>query len=176
MLTFLISLLHGFAWAIGGEKHFGKWRRGILVSIPCFLMGLVVKSHWWYYLSILAAFWPVFQSLFYDIAIKMIYPDTGTTSVWSKILGWTLNFVNGFIVGTMPALLFYSNMIWINGLVCQALCGLFFCWAVFQSNSLKLQFDIDIRIGEVKIFCLKDTWWFACWVFGILSGLTYFLY
>lgn len=169
-LILIPAILAAFAWSIGGEKYFGKARRSMLL-VPVFcLKALALGAPWWTYVAIIANFY-TYQALFYDMAIKMIYPDGGgDPGAWSKILGWILNFVNGLIAGVFPFVLYLSmGKIW-HSLIALVVSGLGWCFAVWLSNSMKMKWNGCTRIAEVKVWCPADSWWWACWVFGLIIG------
>jgi len=172
---FIVPILNAFAWAIGGEKYFGKWKRGVLCAIPAVIAGLIVHASIVYYALIIMSIW-LFQMLFYDKCIKLVWPDSGNNPpLISRLVGICGLFFNGVVGGIMPILFQARNISHTNSLITTAICGFGFVYVCYQSNVLKLSYPICVSLEEVKIFCLKDTWWFACFVFGLLSGLCYLL-
>ena len=168
-MKYILMVLMGFAWAIGGEKYFGRWRRGVLISIVSVLIGLVIGVPWWG-LLILASMFYIYQALFYDMGIKLIWPDPNTQQERNKILGWLILFCNGLICGLYPMAIQLFQCKWIMAGVALIGSGLGFCLISWLSNGLKWGWNGCTRIGDVKVWCPKDTWWWACWLYGIILG------
>ena len=166
-MNLLIILLCGFAFAIGGEKYFGKWRRGVLIFIPVAIHGLIHNMVWHYFLIQAILSYAIYQGLFYDICIKFIYPQPHEPQcVWLGRLGCI---VNGMMVGLHPAVYQWYQGSISNALLFPLWLGFAFLFCVWLSNSMKISLPICIKLGEVKVFCLQDSWWFVCFIFGLSS-------
>jgi len=173
-MIMLLGILSAFCWAIGGEKYFGKWRRSALMVLPFCLKAWTFGAEWWTYVAIVANFY-TYQAFFYDDCIKMIYPDPNAKkrTTLQKVLGWLGCFANGMIAAVFPLVLYASMGYVAHGLVTLLIGGLGFCLAVWLSNGLKFTLPLgDIRIGEVKIWCPQDSWWLACFILGLIIGLS----
>lgn len=171
IVTVLVALLlGGFAWAIGGEPHFGKWRRGMLLLIPFYIMGVLNHLHWSYYITMLVLSPLLYQMLFYGMCT-----DDGISQpeLWKKILGWIGLFLNGVICGFGVVAFYIFKYIAIGiapvlNIAALVLAGLYFVLISLMSNRWHIIGPFCFKIGDVKIFCLADSWWLACFVYGIL--------
>jgi len=161
----MLALLCGFAWAIGGEKYFGKWRRGILVAIPFLIAGIGLP--WWYHIGILALIWPIYQALFYDECIKLIWPDSGEELHPETESGISGLLVNGFLVSLMPALYCFATSKSLSFVLLGVIWFPFICWL---SNRWHIKLPGIIKIGGVKIWGGQDSWWLSCFLYGIIVG------
>lgn len=174
MIGIILCILTGFAWAIGGEKYFGKWRRGMLVAIPFAIKGILMGAHWWYYPVLLFLAWASYQALFYDECIKLIWkdPNTPDTTVWQRVLGWGGLAVNGLISGFIPLALYFQAGFFPKGLIAVGILMVAFPFICWLSNGLKFKFNsICVVYCGVKLWCPEDTWWLACWIFGLILGV-----
>ena len=128
----VIILLYGFAWAIGGEKYFGKWRRGILVFVPILIHGLINNFVWYYYLIQALACYLIYQALFYDRCIKLIWPDSGTPLPWMVWVGRVGLILNGMLCGINIFILQYKYMGILSAFLLTIWSGFMFlaccCW------------------------------------------------
>ena len=172
-MMFLVPIMMFFAWPIGGEHYFGRWRRGILVSIGALFAGWITGIHWTYYPLILVLVWPTYQLLFYDKAVKWIWPDSGEMAPLEKIVGYIGLFINGAICGSWPMIFHFYHKNWTMGIISIILCGIAFMVVCWISNTYENCFKVCIRLGQVKIFCPADMWWFACGLFGACLGGMY---
>lgn len=159
-MKILLVLLMGFAWSIGGEKYFGRWRRGVLVSIVSIGIGIVSGIPYWALGALIPMFY-IYQALFYDMGIRMIWPGAGDKK--NVLLGLLILFANGVICGAFPAVIKQSVVL----VIFSGFAFIFICWL---SNSLKWGWNGCYRISEVKVWCPQDTWWWACWIYGIILG------
>ena len=124
-MMLLLVILMGFAWAIGGEHGFGKWRRGVLISLVSVLMGIVLGISWWA-LFMLGCMFYLYQALFYDICIQLVW---GTGRSWiEKVLGWLGLLGNGMICGLFPMVINFSQGKFISGTVALVLSGIGFAF------------------------------------------------
>lgn len=168
-LDMVFSFMMAFAWAIGGEKYFGKWKRGMLVAtvttLYCMCSGI-----WWEVIPLIFVLgWALYQALFYDDCIQMIWD--GSQPWWRKLLGYCGLFVNGWLCGLIPAVVAAAQGDWWWAAVVPLVTGVAFIEICYMSNALKYHFNGCYKIGEVKIWCPGDSWWYACWVFGLVLGL-----
>ena len=168
MKLILISLM-GFAWAIGGEKYFGKWKRGILVSAVSIAIGVYLSLPW-YALVTLGAMFYLYQLLFYDMGIKMIWPAPYTAQNRDKLLGWLILIANGLICGLFPMTIRLFQAQWVRSGIDLILAAIGFCLICILSNGLKWSWNGCLRVKEVKIWCPADSWWWACWIYGLILG------
>ena len=168
----VLTLLMGFAWAIGGEHLFGKWKRGVLVSLVSVGIGLVVGVPWWGLLAVAGMFY-LYQALFYDMAIQMVW--TPQSPWYTKLAGWFLLFVNGLMCGLLPLVLWVSQGLWLKGVIAAVISGIGFMFICWLSNGLKWGWNgcyrINVGTGQISYWCPKDTWWWACWLYGIILGV-----
>lgn len=167
-LVFLVLMF--FAWAIGGEEGFGKWKRGMLVLIPMTLLGLF-KLPWYLLILQVPLMWAVYQALSYDDGINLFYNDIG----WKKWLGASEITINGgicyltslaFILDCGEAFRFV-----LAGLVCVAT----FWLAVALSNDKRFS---DYRLWlltnapSYKYLNFKDSWYVSEGIIGMGIGLS----
>ena len=166
----VISILCGFAWAIGGEQGFGKWKRSLLVALVFALKGLLVGIHPLYYIALIPLAYS-YQLLFYDRAIKLIYPDLGKTDWIDKAFGWSLVALNGMIAAVFPYIYYSFRGDVYTALTSLCVGGLGFCAVVFLANTVKLKFPYCYRWKGIKLLCPEDSWWLSSFLFGILLGV-----
>jgi hypothetical protein len=159
----IFAILMAFAWAIGGEKYFGKWRRGVLVAILSVLLGIYLQLAW-YWILILAGMFYLYQALFYDDAIKLIWEDHNP-------MGWPILFINGAICGLYPAVIWAARGHWLYGWYHAMAAGAAFCFICWLSNGLKWSWNGCKRIYGVGWWCPADAWWWACWIYGLILGV-----
>jgi len=164
----IFAILMAFAWAIGGEKYFGSWRRGVLISLVSLGIGLCMNIPIWANGALVAMFY-IYQALFYDDGIKLIW-EPGH-SVKDKVIGWMILFINGAICGAYPFIIWGSQGLWIKGLIYVVISGLAFCFICWLSNGLKWCWNGCKRVKEVGIWCPADAWWWACWIYGAILGV-----
>ena len=169
----LLVILCGFAWAWGGEKYFGKWRRGVLVAIPFIIAGLLKGFGWMYFVGITILIWPVYQCLFYGACIHLIWPSSGEELHPDTEFGIMGLMVNGLMISTMPILycIYEGNMY--KAIVMSVICIVGFPFVCWLSNRCKFSFPGDIRIWEVKIYCPSDAWWLAELCVGGCLGICF---
>jgi hypothetical protein len=161
----ILAIFMAFAWAIGGEKYFGKWRRGVLVAALSVVIGFAMQITWWG-IGLLAAMFYIYQLLFYDDGIKAIWGDANLRE-W---VGWAILLINGWICGLYPFVIWGSQGDWMKGLLCMSISGFAFCFICWLSNGLKWSWNGCYRIKEVGIWCPGDAWWWACWIYGLILG------
>lgn len=174
MILFVLWL--AFAWPIGGEKYFGRSRRGWLLLPAIIVHGLVSGMPWYYYVAQAGLAWGIYQALFYDDCIKMIWPDSGdwaSVPWWGKGIGWAGLTLNGLLISAQPVLFWVLRGKCLHaGLVALALM-VAFPLACVMSNDWKASFPYCERMGGVKILCPADSWWLACMFVGFVLGLCF---
>ena len=170
-MLILLTILTGFAWAIGGEHFFGKWRRGVLVSLCMVGIGLVVGIPWWALIGLAGMFY-LYQALFYDMGIQLVW--TPGSPLLDRVMGWMILAVNGLICGLMPLLIWYSQGEWVKGTIAISLSAIGFPFICWLSNGLHWGWNGCKRLWfgseSVKWWCPADTWWWACFLYGIILG------
>lgn len=173
----IIPVLNGFAWSIGGEHYFGRWRRGVLVAIPSLLAGILGHSTLWYYVAVLALFYPVYQMIRYDDAIQWCWPEGSEPNKWYlKVAGWCWLAVNGVLAGLMPFAYFMLKGFYVKAGITGLICAGGFCFICWLSNGLKFKPRLGtIKWGLVQIWGGDDPWWVACFIFGLIRGGCYLL-
>ena len=174
-MTILLAMMTAFAWAIGGEKYFGKWRRGMLVAIPFAIKGALSGVAWWYYPALAVLAWATYQALFYDERIKMIWPDPNVAprTTWQKVLGWLGLFTNGALASAIPCFYWACVKNFLRIPMALMVCGLGFMFICWLSNEKKFKFNSYCVVYDgVKLWCPEDCWWLACWIFGWIVGLS----
>lgn len=158
----LLAILMAFAWAIGGEKYFGKWRRGVLVAAVSVVMGIGMHLPLLWLIALAAMFY-LYQLLSYDKAIGMIWDNHNPA-------GWVILFLNGAICGAYPALINGARGDWVGALFSVVAAGVGFCLACWLSNGLKWSWNGCYRVKDVGVWCPGDAWWWACWIYGLILG------
>lgn len=168
-----LVVVGGLGWSLGGEKYFGRWRRGAVLLLQPVVLGLVYGFPWWAFGFMFLASYFAYQMLSYDRAIYYIYdkPVSAPGAVfWNIVL-----FGNGLLCGIVPSMYLryrfgVSDLRTTIVLLYMGLGFPFICWL---SNRLKISIPICIRHKEVKVFCPADSWWFACWIYGIMLAVLY---
>jgi len=79
------------AWAIGGEYRFGKGKRGLLLAIPLTIYGIGIIP-WWALVAQVGFLYCIYQALFYDLGIGMVYDNHDKR-------GWFIIAFNGALIG-----------------------------------------------------------------------------
>lgn len=161
-MNILFVVLMAFAWAIGGEKHFGKWRRGALLSVPLFLFCYTHHLTSAHYMATVIYCYAAYQLLFYDSAIQMM-----VTPGFVAFGGVGL-MINGAIIGALPVAFTGS----ITPALINAVSMLIFA---LLSNICKWRFPGDVRLGDVKIWCPADSWWLSELCIGAVLGISFLM-
>jgi len=165
----IMIIYMAFAWAIGGEKYFGKYKRGFLL-LPGFLaFGIALHAPWYYYPVQIAITWPIYQVLFYDPCINAAY-GVGTPLLL-KIAGQLGIWFNGVLCGLQVALLCLSLNYSVMAIALPIVAGLGFVLICYISNVLKWFIPICWKPYGVGIFCPADGWWLACFTYGGILGV-----
>ena len=165
-------------WSVGGEYLFGKGKRGLLLAIPLTLYGIGVLP-WWVLAAQVGALYLIYQALFYDIGIGMVYENHDK-------LGWLVIGLNGAIIGLTT--IAFSYALWSLPILLSGLAAgiLGFIFAVVLSNSDKctgfrawlklhgpqyLPYRDDAgRRGYYINF--KDAWWVCEGITGMILAIT----
>lgn len=155
-------LTFGFAWAMGGEKHFGKWRRGALVLIPIVIHGIFAHMSRTYFACQFAAAYLIYQALFYDMCIQAVYdPPSPPHQQMAGLVGL---FINGLFVSVQPIvyLIFTDQMGFITEVA--LICGLGFLLIAWLSNRWKI---------TIPFWKFRDSWFLSCFIYGMILGLCF---
>jgi len=175
---FLIAMF--FAWAIGGEKYFGKWRRGALVAIPMTTVTLLSPGGIIWAILGLPLLWAIYQSLKYDEGIEMVF-------VKKNWRGWIIIGANGFIIGLTPISLAFatSNIVLAAVGILAGILG--FASIVLLSNN-KVYSSAAWRMWLVKnmptkrvylkyiTIDLQNAWYVSSGIMGAILGLVVILF
>lgn len=181
MIELLFLILMMLAWGIGGEPHFGKWKRGALLCIPMTILG-VFNLEWHRVLLQI----PLLLAL-YQI---MIPSKLAQSNVWgdkekkNPVLGWLMIALNGVIYGITP-LMFCRSIL--DVIVCAIVGAIAWCLIMYVSNEPKLeQYRINLCNSfsdlylykckcddgsECKCGKLKDFWFLCECAMGLLLGV-----
>ena len=100
-----------FAWAIGGEKHFGHWRRGALLLIPYVLYGFYKELPLLVILLQVPVFWAIYQALGYDEAIDLIFGPQEPKKWQRQARGWFFLALWGALIG-ITNFAFFATKSW----------------------------------------------------------------
>ena len=87
----LLPIAMFLAWGIGGEYRFGKGKRGLLLAIPLTIVGWFYIV-WWGLALQVGILYIIYQCLFYDDGIAMVYEKHDP-------LGWLVIGLNGAMIG-----------------------------------------------------------------------------
>ena len=169
-MFFLISMF--FAWAIGGEEGFGKWKRGVLLSIPMFILALTTLP-WYMVILQFGVLWAVYQALFYDDGIKLVYTDEGDTKL-KKILGWVIIIVNGLFV-SLSALAFMLCAGVFRSILAMIVTIFVFIGAVIISNDMKFasyRAWLYVNAPKYPYLNFKDAWYMSEGIIGLGLGIS----
>jgi len=166
----ILAILMGFAWAIGGEHGFGKWKRGLLVGLVTAVFALLGGYPWYFYLFLVFLSWGIYQALFYDECIQMVWAGT---DIIEQAMGFFGLFLNGLLCGAIPAWYYWvgHGFSWLPMLGILVLSGVGFIGAAISSNCFEWSWGPCKKIGLVKVWCPADSWWWACWLYGLLLGV-----
>ena len=155
----------GLAFAIGGEKYFGKWKRGMLVYPAVAFIGWGL--HWTYFPVQLLMTYIIYQSLRYDECIDMIY---GTKGNWLANIGLA---VNGAFIGLHPMVYYFYKQEYALGIQAVLFMAIAFPICVWIGNVYDFKIPVCKRVFGVGWFCPKDMWWLVSFLTGIMLGLTF---
>lgn len=173
MIIYIIFIiLMFFAWAIGGEEGFGKWKRGILLSFPMTLLALTTLP-WYMVILQFGVLWAVYQALFYDDGIKLVYTDEGDTKL-KKILGWVIIVANGFIV-SLSALAFMFCAGVFKSILAMIVTTLVFVGAVIISNDMRFasyRAWLFVNAPKYPYLNFKDAWYVSEGIIGVGIALS----
>jgi hypothetical protein len=172
--NFCFILLVGLAWAIGGEKHFGKGRRGLLLSIPLCLYTLTNYTYLRIFNIISFISCLVYQIIILYVLYQIIYYAKGINIVYKqkRNIGWLSILTNGFIIGFTPLIIFGD--ITIKTFLAIASIALFFCFAVMLSNDEKFNSYrnfLKINMIDEPYLRFKDAWYVSEFLIGAFIAL-----
>jgi hypothetical protein len=161
-----------FAWAIGGEKYFGRYRRGMLLAIPMTIAAIVFKTHWTLIIAQFAVLYAVYQSLRYDEGINMIYKETGNYK-WA--MGWGIVAANGAIIGLTPICMLIMTKAGMMKIIFSILAStLAFCFAVMLSNDEQFKDYRDWlnkHMPNIPWLNFKDSWYVSEGLVGVVLAV-----
>jgi hypothetical protein len=163
-ILFVVAMFLG--WAVGGEPGFGKGKRGLLLSVPMILFFLT--SIPWSYLMLTPLFlYIIYQLLFYDMGISLVYDD-------NKWYGWLIIGLNGAIIGLTPIMLAAATANYI-GIASSIVAGILgFCGVVFLANSPKTKGFRDFLnkyMPSYPYLRFKDAWYVCEGLMGAILGI-----
>jgi len=182
-MIILSILWMGFAWAVSGEHFFGRWRRGAMLFPAVAIVGYLHAMPWYYYVMQAVMAWAVYQALFYDDCIRMVYGSYPTLK--SKVLGHAGLFVNGVLIGLSPALLWLFEGNWVKAALAVTICGAGLAFVCIGSNvwgwrlpgvyrikgdNGKQLWDPDYESWHVTLWGGQDPWWLSELCMGFILG------
>jgi len=91
LIGLLLIVAMFLCWAVGGEYRFGKGKRGLLLAIPLTLFG-IGKIPWIGLAVQPLILWGIYQCLFYDKGIELVYEKKDKQ-------GWMIIGLNGAMIG-----------------------------------------------------------------------------
>jgi len=113
-MGFLIDVLFivacFFAWAIGGEKHFGHWRRGMLLLVPYVLYAFHCGLPLFIILLQIPIFWAIYQALGYD-GIELVYEEQNPKKWQRQLRGWVMIALSGALI-SITNFAFFASRSW----------------------------------------------------------------
>lgn len=158
-----LACLMFMAWAMGGEEGFGKWRRGLLLSLPMSLYGLMAHMPWYLYPIQIIGLCGLYQCLFYGKAISRVYDDHDPR-------GWWLIGLNGLLIGLTPLVLAFARHSISMLPTSIIICTLGFMGVVRFANDPKFKSDRDWMAANLP-WKFKDAWFDCEGVMGLLIAL-----
>ena len=166
MITTLLFIICMFlAWAVGGEQYFGKGKRGFLLAVPMTLFFL--STPWMYLLVQPIVLYLIYQCLFYDMGIELVYDK-------KKWYGWGIIGLNGAFIGLTPIMLAAATNNYI-GLIASIVAGILgFCGVVILSNDPKCKGWRDWLYNNMPSwpwFNFKDAWYISEGLMGAILGI-----
>ena len=155
-----------FAWAIGGEPHFGKWRRGILIAIPMSILFISKGLYIWLF-PLWGVLYGVYQALFYDLGISMYYDQR-------KWLGMPILAFNGLLIA-IPNCVYYIVLgSWPRSIWASIVCALWFVFIVTLSNKKLFRPYrewLNKYMPSLPYLRFKDSWYVSEGLMGLMLGL-----
>lgn len=88
-----------FAWAIGGEKGFGHWKRGALLLIPYLFYSIYCDLAWILVILQIPVFWAIYQALGYD-GIELVFEAQDPKKWQRQLRGWVMIALSGALIAT----------------------------------------------------------------------------
>jgi hypothetical protein len=162
-IIFIITMF--FAWAIGGEEHFGKGKRGLLLAIPLTIFGLFHHIPIWLLIIQPGYLWCLYQLLKYDPGISFIYTEN------KPLIGWGIIALNGLAIGLTPVLLTNGVL----SVILTAIAGAAgFCLIVYLANDMKIEvWRLYVRenFPSWPYLRFNDTWYLCCGLMGAILGV-----
>lgn len=164
-LLFLVTMF--FAWAIGGEQYFGKWKRGALLAIPMSIIALFTLPYYLIAIQIVVL-WAVYQALFYDDGIKAVYGEN------KPLKGWGIIGINGALIGlTAICFMIHSNSI-AKVIIAELGAILGFSGVVLLANDNKFinyRIWLNTYMPIRPYFNFRDAWYVSSGLMGIILGV-----
>lgn len=169
-LALFLCVTMFLAWAIGGEKYFGKYRRGMLLAIPLTIAAIVFKTHWALIVAQFAVLYGIYQALRYDEGINMVYGDGN-----NKLLGWTIIYANGALIGLTPICLLLGTKFAIAKILFSVLVSSQAFWfAVKLSNDEQYKSYRDwlnAHMPSKPYLRFKDSWYVSEGFVGLVLAV-----
>lgn len=169
-LALFLCITMVLAWSIGGEKYFGKYRRGMLLAIPMTIAAIVFKTHWYLILAQFAVLYAIYQALRYDEGINMVYGDGN-----NKLLGWTIIYANGALIGLTPICLLLTTKFAIAKIIFSILVSSqAFAFAVKLSNDEQYKSYKDwlnAHMPSYPWFNFRDSWYVSEGIIGLTLAI-----
>lgn len=174
----LAPILMFFLWGIGGEYRFGKGLRGLLLAIPLTLLGWFYMV-WWALLLQIGTLYLIYQCLFYDDGIRMVYDE-------HKPEGWAIIGLNGAMIG-LTCCWFGIATSSLTTIVMGVLTGIlgfiqvvllsnafvFSQWRVWLNANGKQYLPYTDDQGHQGYYInFKDAWWVSEAIMGGLLGIS----
>lgn len=179
LLISAISVIGCFlAWAVGGEYRFGKGKRGLLLAIPLTFVAIWARIPWYYTIAQVGILFLVYICLFYDDGVKAVYDEN------KKLLGWTIIYLNGAIIGLSPICIFLGTGSYMSILYCVIASALAFAGVVrlsndpqfaayrawLTANGIQAIPYVDDQGHNGFYINFKDAWWVSEGLMGAALG------
>lgn len=156
-----------FAWAIGGEKYFGKWRRGALLAIPMTVIGLFVLP-WHLHVIQIVALWAVYQGISYDWGIRAVYEKN------LPLKGWPIIVLNGALIGLSAIAFMMARGSIVRAIIAEVLIIVGFMVVVILANDARFKSYRDWLnkyMPAVTWLNFKDAWYVSSGIMGAIIGM-----
>jgi len=162
-----------FAWAIGGEKHFGHWRRGALLLIPYGIYALSKELPLFIILLQVPIFWAIYQALGYDEAIDLIFEPQEPKKWQRQARGWIFLALWGALIG-ITNFAFFATRSWDMVIGAVILGVVVFIIPVILSNAAFFKGYRDMLFKYMPSFPylnFKDAWYVSEGLIGAGLGV-----
>lgn len=173
MIEILLIAAMFLCWSVGGEYRFGKGKRGLLLAIPLTLFGLG-KIPWLGLAIQVGALYAIYQCLFYDKGISMVYENKNKK-------GWMIIGLNGAMIGltcyafglTAAVAGVIAGVLGFIGVVKLSNDDKFKPWRAWLTKVGPQALPYTDDQGHMGYYInFKDAWWVSEGIMGAILGVT----